>query len=158
MAKKEVESKLTMKIVGVVEFYGKVDTYAKKNGKLKEGDPEKEFSLCIKDFEIRNLDPETIRGWYTNDRGKVELPADYEDLLDGKRPEKMYFKSQYPIDTFQILEDGNVVDKKIDYSPDLNGCRISMTLNRKYIGRIAIAELPPKYTPIAFDASEFDEL
>ena len=78
--------------------------------------------------------------------------------MDGKRPEKMYFKSQYPIDTFQILEDGIVVDKKIDYSPDLNGCRISMTLNHKYIGRIAIAELPPKYTPITFDASEFDEL
>lgn len=154
-----MEQKKVMKILGTVEFYGKVDTYAKKNGKLKEGDPEKEYSLCIKDFKVQNLDPETVKGWYTNDRGKIELPEDYENILDGKLPEKMYFKSKYPINSFQLLkEDGSIVDEKIDYSPDLTEKKIAMTLDHKYIGRIAIKELPPKYTPIAFDASEFDEL
>lgn len=160
---KTTEERKPIKVVGTVLFYGKTDTYNKKNGKLKEGDPEKEYLLAIKDYQIKNWDIEQINKWYTNDRGKVELPNMYEDLKaymdgEGDAPEILYFKSQYPVDHFQIIEDSTVVDKEIDYNPDLSGCRISMSMYRQYIGQIAIKELPPEYTRIAFDAIEFDEL
>lgn len=148
----------TIKVIGVVEFYGKVDTYNKKNGKLKEGEPEKEYMLVLKDYELKGFDEDEVKKWYTNDRGKVELPSMYEDIIDGDMPDLLYFHSQYPIDTFQTLKDGNVVEKKIDYNPDLKGCRVSMAMFRQYIGRVAIAELPPEYSPIAFDAGEFADL
>lgn len=152
------EERKPIKVVGEVEFYGKVDTYNKREGKLKEGDPEKEYCLTLKNYKFKDLDPEEVKKWYTDDKGKTKLPGMWDDILNGKEPELLYFKSNYPVESFQIVVDGNIVETKIDYSPDLKGRKVSMTCYKQYIGAIAIKELPPEYKRIAFEASEFDDL
>lgn len=147
MAAKEVTK--AMKVTGVVEFYGYVDNY-NKNGK--------EYVLTIKDPVFKDVSKELIEKWYTDDKGRVDIPDQYEKILKGEKLEKVYFRSKTPIDRFQVVKNGDVEEVKIDYSPDLTGKKISMVMYRQYIGSIAIKELPPEYRRIAYDASEFDEL
>lgn len=155
MANKTIaeERKPKMSVVGIVDFYGHVDNYNKDG---------KEYVFTLKDYEIKNLDPEEVKSWYTNERGKVDLPGQWEDILEGKEPERLFFRSNYPIKKFQVLEevDGEkkVVTKDIDYNPDLKGLKVKMTLYRQYIGQIAIAELPPEFKKVAFNAEEFADL
>lgn len=82
--------------------------------------------------------------------------------MEGKEPERLFFRSNYPIKKFQVLEevDGEkkVVTKDIEYNPDLKGLKVKMTLYRQYIGQIAIAELPPEFKKVAFNAEEFEDL
>lgn len=155
MANKKIaeERKPKIMVKGVVDFYGHVDNYNKDG---------KEYVLTLKDYEFTNLDPEEVKSWYTNERGKTDLPAQWESILNGDTPEKLFFRSNYPVKKFQTLEEVNgvkqVVTKDIDYNPDLKGCEIKMTCFRQYIGSIAIKELPPEFKKVAFDASEFDDL
>ena len=139
-----------IKVKGVVEFYGYVDNY-NKNGK--------EYVLTIKDPEFMDVSKELIEKWYTDDKGRTDIPDQYEKILKGEKMEKVYFRSKSPIDRFQIKnKNGEVEEIKIDYSPDLTGKKIVMVMYRQYIGSIAIKELPPEYKRIAYDASEFDDL
>lgn len=155
MANKKVaeERKPSIMVKGIVDFYGYVDNY-KKDGK--------EYVLTLKDYEILNLDEEEVKSWYTNEKGKTELPAQWEAILNGDNPEKLFFRSNYPIKKFQTLEevDGKkiVVTKDIDYNPDLKGCSVKMTCYRQFIGSIAIKELPPEFKKVAFNADEFTDL
>ena len=143
------EKKPEIKIVGTVDFYGFVDNYNKDG---------KEYVLAIKDYTIKDYDAETVKSWYDNDKDNGKLPAVYVELNKGNNPDMIYFRSDYPVDTIQIVKDGNVEPTKIDYNPDLKGLRVMMTMYRQFIGAIAMKELPPEYKRIAFDASEFDDL
>jgi hypothetical protein len=157
MAKKEAQRAIergNMKVFGKVSFYGKVDTYDKKG---------KEYALTLEDWEIKDFDEDIVKGWYTDDKGKVNLPKQADELVDfyngkGEKPEKLYFRSQYPIDNVNILEDGEVKNVELDYAPDFNEVRIIMSFYRSYIGSVAVGELPPEYKKVAFDASEFEGL
>jgi hypothetical protein len=157
MAKKEAQRAIergNMKVFGKVSFYGKVDTYDKKG---------KEYALTLEDWEIKDFDEDIVNGWYTDDKGKVNLPKQADELVDfyngkGEKPEKLYFRSQYPIDNVNILEDGEVKNVELDYAPDFNEVRICMSFYRSYIGSVAVGELPPEYKRVAFDASEFEGL
>ena len=157
MAKKEAQRAIergNMKVFGKVSFYGKVDTYDKKG---------KEYALTLEDWEIKDFDEDIVKGWYTDDKGKVNLPKQADELVDfyngkGEKPEKLYFRSQYPIDNVNILEDGEVKNVELDYAPDFNEVRIIMSFYRSYIGSVAVGELPPEYKRVAFDASEFEGL
>lgn len=144
-----VEKKPEIKIVGTVDFYGYVDNFNKDG---------KEYALAIKDYEIINYDPEIVKAWYDNDSDKGKLPGMYEKLNKGEKPDVLYFRSEYPVNTIQIVKDGKVEPVTIDYSPDLKGHRVKMTMYRQFIGYIAMKELPEEYKRIAFDASEFDDL
>lgn len=148
------ERKPSIIVTGTVDFYGLVDNYNKDG---------KEYVLTLKDYEFKNLDPEEIKSWYTNERGKVDLPGQWDDVLNSKEmPEKLFFRSNYPIKKFQIPVEENgekkVVTQEISYSPDLKGKKIKMTCYRQYIGTVAIKELPPEFKKIAFEADEFDDL
>lgn len=148
MAAKEVSK--SMKVTGVVEFYGYVDNYNKDG---------KEYVLTIKDPVFKDVSKELIEKWYTDEKsGRVDIPDQYKKILNGEKLDKAYFRSKKPIDRFQVLKDGEVEEIKIDYSPDLTDLKISMVMFRQYIGSIAIKELPPEYRKIAYDASEFSDL
>lgn len=156
MANKKIaeERKPKIMVKGIVDFYGHVDNYNKDG---------KEYVLTLRDYSFTNLDAEEVKSWYTNERGKVDLPGQWDEILNSKEmPEKLFFRSNYPIKKFQVLEekDGvkSVVTKDIDYNPDLKGCEIKMTCFRQYIGAIAIRELPPEFKKVAFEADEFDDL
>lgn len=145
-----VEKKPEIKIKGTVDFYGYVDNFNKDG---------KEYVLAIRDYDILNYDPATVASWYKDKDGKQQkLPTVYEMLNKGEKPELIYFRSEYPVDNIQILKNGTVEPIEIDYSPDLKGMRVSMTMYRQFIGYIAMKELPPEYKRVAFDASEFDDL
>lgn len=145
-----VEKKPEIKIRGTVDFYGYVDNFNKDG---------KEYVLAIRDYDILNYDPDVVAGWYKDKDGKPQkLPAIYEKLNKGEKPESIYFRSEYPVDNIQIVKDGTVEPVKIDYSPDLKGMRVIMTMYRQFIGYIAMKELPPEYKRVAFDASEFEDL
>lgn len=145
-----VEKKPEIKIKGTVDFYGYVDNFNKDG---------KEYVLAIRDYDLLNYDPEVVAGWYKDKDGKPQkLPALYEQFNKGKRPETVYFRSEYPISNIQLVKDGNVEPVEIDYSPDMKGKRVIMTMYRQFIGYIAMKELPPEYKRVAFDASEFDDL
>lgn len=155
MANKKIAEERKPKILvkGLVDFYGHVDNYNKDG---------KEYVLTLKDYEFSNLDAEEVKSWYTNERGKTELPAQWEAILNGEKPERLFFRSNYPVKKFQTLEevDGKktVVTRDIDYNPDLKGCVVRMTCYRQYIGSIAIKELPPEFKKVAFEAGEFEDL
>lgn len=155
MANKKIaeERKTSILVKGVVDFYGHVDNYNKDG---------KEYVLTLRDYEFSNLDEEEIKSWYTNERGKTELPTQWENILNGDNPEKLFFRSNYPIKKFSVLEevDGKktIVVKDINYNPDLKGLTIKMTCYRQYIGSIAIKELPPEFKKVAFNADEFSDL
>lgn len=155
MASKKIAEERKPKILvkGLVDFYGHVDNYNKDG---------KEYVLTLKDYEFSNLDAEEVKSWYTNERGKTELPAQWESILNGEKPERLFFRSNYPVKKFQTLDevDGEkvVVTKDIDYNPDLKGCVVRMTCYRQYIGSIAIKELPPEFKKVAFEAGEFEDL
>lgn len=138
-----------MKVKGVVEYYVYADNYNKDG---------KEYVLAIKDPEFVDVAEELIKKWYTDDKGRVDIPDLYQKILKGDKIEIAYFRSKKPIDRFQIINNGEVEEVKIDYSPDLTGKKISMVLYRQYIGAIAIKELPPEYKRIAYDAAEFEDL
>lgn len=155
MANKKIaeERKTAIVVKGVVDFYGHVDNYNKDG---------KEYVLTLRDYEFSNIDEEEIKSWYTNERGKTELPTQWENVLNGELPEKLFFRSNYPIKKFTTIveEDGEkkLVTKEINYNPDLKGCVIKMTCYRQYIGSIAIKELPPEFKKVAFNAEEFEDL
>lgn len=157
MANKEARATIergNMKVFGKVTFYGKVDTYDKKG---------KEYALTLENWEIKDFDEDIVRGWYTDDKGKVNLPKQADEIIDfyngkGEKPAKLYFRSNYPITSVNVLENGEVKAVELDYSPDFNDQRIIMSFYRSYIGSIAVGELPPEYKRVAFDASEFEGL
>ena len=157
MAKKEAQRAIergNMKVFGKVSFYGKVDTYDKKG---------KEYALTLESWEIKDFDEDIVEGWYTDDKGKVNLPKQAEEIINfyngqGEKPEKLYFRSQYPITSVNVLENGEVKNVELDYAPDFNDVRIIMSFYRSYIGSVAVGELPPEYKRVAFDASEFEGL
>lgn len=152
-AKTAQERNTKIIVKGLVDFYGYVDNYNKDG---------KEYVLTLKNYEFVNLDVEEVKSWYTNERGKTDLPGQWEAIINGTKPEKLFFRSNYPIKKFQTLEEVNgaktVVTKDIDYTPDLKGCEIKMVCYRQYIGAIAIKELPPEYSKVAFNADEFADL
>ena len=145
----EKEKKPAIKIRGTVDFYGYVDNFNKDG---------KEYVIAFRDYDILNYDPETVKAWYDTDADKGKLPGIYEALNKGEKPDVVYFRSEFPVDTIQIVKNGEVEPTKIDYNPDLKGHRVIMTLYRQFIGDIAMKELPPEYKRIAFDATEFDDL
>ena len=155
MAKAKIAEERKPKILvkGIVDFYGHVDNYNKDG---------KEYVLTLREYTFSNLDAEEVKSWYTNERGKTELPTQWDNILNGEMPEKLFFRSQYPIKKFQLLEEVNgektVVTKDINYNPDLKGCEIKMTCYRQYIGAVAIKELPPEFKKVAFNADEFADL
>ena len=159
MANKEAKAAIergNMKVIGEVEFYGKVDTYDKKG---------KEYALSFINWEIKNWDTDIVKSWYTDDRGKLNLPKQAEELLDffngkGNKPEKLYFRSQYPISSVNKLnlDTKEVESIELEYTPDFKGQRVIMSYYRSYIGMIGVNELPPEYKRVAFDASEFEGL
>lgn len=155
MANKTIAEERKPKIVvkGIVDFYGHVDNYNKDG---------KEYVLTLRDYSFSNLNAEEVKSWYTNEKGKTDLPTQWEAILNGETPEKLFFRSNYPVKKFQVLEEVNgektVVTKDIDYNPDLKGKEIKMTVFRQYIGLIAIKELPPEFKKVAFNADEFADL
>ena len=157
MAAKEAKAAIergNMKVFGKVTFYGKVDTFDGKG---------KEYALRLENWEIKDFDEDIVKGWYTLDNGKVDLPDQAQTIIDfyngkGEKPEKLYFRSKYPISNVNVLENGEVKNVELDYNPDFNDVRIIMSYYRAYIGVIGVGELPPEYKRVAFDASEFDGL
>lgn len=131
------KKKPKLMVTGRVTFYGKVNNY-KHTGK--------EFVLCIEDPVFTGIDEESVSKMYdTEHNKKVEYADFYNKLLAGEKLDKVYFRSQYDVES--VFTDGKFVD--VADIPDfaLNQSYIRMTVNKSYIGKIQLLENGVPYNP-----------
>ena len=96
MANKTIAEERKPKIVvkGIVDFYGHVDNYNKDG---------KEYVLTLRDYSFSNLDAEEVKSWYTNEKGKTDLPTQWGAAV-GRLPAEWTTKMAV-VDGFPILAD-----------------------------------------------------
>lgn len=137
-AKQKVETKKSKPMVtGRVTFYGKVNNYNHTG---------KEFALCIENPVFTGIDEESVSRMYdTENNKKAEYAEFYNKLLAGESLDKVYFRSQYDVES--VFTDGKFVDVADIPNFALNQAYIRMTVNKSYIGKIQLLENGVPYNP-----------
>ena len=131
------EKKVVPMVTGRVAFYGKVDNY-KHTGK--------EFVLAIENPVFKGITEETVNKMYDiENKPNAEKAKMYTDILSGKIPSTVYFRSQYDVES--VWYNGKFTDVVDITNFSLNNAYIQMTVNKSYIGKINLLENGTPYNP-----------
>lgn len=124
-------------VTGRVTFYGKVNNYNHTG---------KEFALCLENPVFSGIDEESVSKMYdTENNKKTEYAEFYKKLLSGESLDKVYFRSQYDVES--VFTEGKFVDVADIPNFSLNQAYIRMTVNKSYIGKIQLLENGVPYNP-----------
>lgn len=121
-------------IEGTVAYYGLVDNYNKTG---------KEYNLAITNW--KHLEPETpteselLAAWYPTARS---LPKQMASMISTAPSDKLYFKSNYPVNEVYVIGTGGKPVKVSveDAGINLRGATVRMVVYKSYIQPLLIVK------------------